>query len=72
METVTHTSVFPYREELLIELTGQDANGEVVVRTYQFEYAEDQPKTVRPKGEIPTGHESIVKRVLDEHEYNLR
>lgn len=72
METVTHTSVFPYREELIIELTGQDANGEAVVRTYQFEYAEDPPQTVRPKGEIPSGHESIIERVLAEHEYTLR
>lgn len=72
METVTHTSGFPYRGELLIELTGLDANGEVVVRTYQFAYDEDQAKTVRPKGKIPTAHKPIVERVLDEHAYNLR
>lgn len=72
METVTHTSMFPYREELIIEITGKDANGEVVVRTYQFAYDEEQPKTVRPKGEIPTRHESIVERALGEHDYKLR
>lgn len=71
MEQVTHTSVFPVREELIIEFIDQDATGEVMVQTYQFEYDDDHPKTVRPKQKIPTRHESLDKRVLEEHEYEL-
>lgn len=72
MKTVTHSPVFPYREELIIELTGNDANGEVVVLTDQFEYTEDHPKRVQPKGGIPTGHQPIVEGLLDEHDSALR
>lgn len=71
MEKVTHTSVFPYREELIIEFTGQDADGEVTVRTYQFEYDEDHPKMVCPKQQNPTDHKAIIERALGERGYKL-
>lgn len=72
MKTVTGTSIFPYRAELILEVTGYDADGDIVVRTYQFEYDETDPQRVRPKQEIPNNHASLVEGVLEEHSYTLR
>lgn len=71
MNDITVTSVVPYSDELLVELTGEDEAGEIVVVSYQFEYAAEQSETVRPKQNLGERHQATIEEALDHTDYQL-
>ncbi len=48
MASAEFSNVFPYREEVVVELAVRDPQREVEIRSFQFEYCDET--TVRPKG----------------------
>lgn len=64
-------SVVQYPDELLVELTGEDDAGEITVVSYQFEYGEERPDTVRPKHDLDEPHRAAIEEALDETDYRL-
>lgn len=65
---VRHTSVYTYRNELVVELTARDREGDLVVVSYQFEYAGENG-AVSPKQPVEDSFEDIVSEALAEHDY---
>jgi len=66
---ITGTSVYPYANELIVELTGLDEDDDFVVFSYQFAYSEDDD-TVEPKGSVESHHRPVVERGLSEAGYD--
>lgn len=71
MRDHTDTSVIPYRDELLVELMGTDDYGSVDVMTYQFDYDNDARDIVVPRGEITSGHVSVIEAASADEGYRL-
>lgn len=69
MEKITEILIHPLPEELIVELTGEDVEDDVVT-SYPFEYGEDQTE-VRPKEVIDSKHESAVREALFDAGYSL-
>jgi len=66
---ITGTSVYPYANELIVELTGLDEDDDFVVLSYQFAYSDDGD-TVEPKGPVEETHRTAVERGLSEAGYD--
>lgn len=66
------TSLYEYRDELIVEITAQDRehDGEFVAIAYQFEYDQDG-QGVTPKEPIDETFEPEVRATLDEEGYRL-
>lgn len=69
MEKITEILIHPLPEELIVELTGEDVEDDVVI-SYPFEYGEDQTE-VRPREVIDSEHESAVREALFDAGYSL-
>lgn len=66
-ERVTGSSVYPYANELIVELTGVDGDGILVVLSYQFEYGDGD--VVTPKGRVEPEYAEPVAAALEEQGY---
>lgn len=62
---ITGRSVYTYADELIVELTGVDADGDFVVISFQFDYSEAS-ETVTPKGPVERPYRTEVRRGLTE------
>lgn len=69
VERISGQSVYPYANELIVELTGVDEDGDFVVLSYQFSVADGD--TVSPKQPVEPRHTDVVRTALDEagHEW---
>ncbi|WP_436926428.1 hypothetical protein [Halosimplex amylolyticum] len=67
-DRITNCSVYPYDGELVVELTGVDDEGVIVVVSYQFE-APDDRSTVEPRGPVDPEHVPHVRDGLSENGY---
>lgn len=65
---ILDASVYPYRNELIVELTGKDRDGDFVVLSYQFEYI-GPDNAVRPKQTIDDTFDDVVADALADSEY---
>lgn len=65
---VIGATAYPYTGEVLVEVTGRDAEGYLVVTSYQFEYADGE---LRAKQPIEPPHVDAVRRALAEKDYAL-
>lgn len=61
--------MYPYANELIVELTGVDEDDDFVVLSYQFDYSEGD-QTVEPKGPIDDAHRAQVASGLTEAGYD--
>lgn len=68
---VTTTSVFAYRDEIIVELVGSGDRGSIDVRSYQFGYDDGSYERVVPKHPIDDDHRSAVETALADHGYQL-
>ncbi|MBX0286069.1 hypothetical protein [Haloarcula salinisoli] len=66
---ITGTSVYPYANELIVELTGVDEDDDFVVLSYQFDYSEETA-AVEPKGPVEDAHREQVATGLSEAGYD--
>lgn len=64
---ITASYVYEYANELVVELTGEDGNGDIVVRSYQFE---PQGDAVEAKTPVEAPFASHVAEALAEKEYD--
>lgn len=67
-DRITNCAVYPYDGELLVELTGVDDEGVIVVVSYQFEVAAGS-SAVEPRGPIDPEHVPHVRDGLSENGY---
>jgi hypothetical protein len=67
-ERITNCSVYPYDGEVVVELTGVDEEGVIVVVSYQFE-APDGRSVVESKGPVDSDHVPRVREGLVENGY---
>lgn len=67
-ERITGRSVYPYADELIVELRGVDDDGVIVVVSYQFEY-EDGQAHVEQKGPVEPEHVPQVRDALAENDF---
>lgn len=68
LDRITNCSVYPYDGEVVVELTGVDADGIIVVVSYQFETADGRP-SVEPKGPVDPEHAPRVRDELADEGY---
>lgn len=66
---ITGRSVYTYADELIVELTGVDADGDLVALSFQFEYSEAS-ETVTAKGPVDRAYRSEVSRGLADAGYS--
>lgn len=64
---ISGSSVYRYAEELIVELTGVDGDGDFVVLSYQFDYTEES--VVTPKQSVEQAHVDVVASGLDDAGY---
>ena len=67
-EDVIGTNAYPFTDEVLVEVTSRDADGYLVVYSYQFERTE---QGLRPKGSVDAGHRDAVVEALVKNDYVL-
>jgi hypothetical protein len=68
--TIRNTSVYPYQDELIVELTGEDRDGDVVVISYQFTYL-GSTGAVTPKQPVDDKYHDFVAQALTDHGYRI-
>ncbi|WP_459192728.1 hypothetical protein [Halosimplex sp. J119] len=68
-DRITNCAVYPYDGELLVELTGVDDEGVIVVVSYQFEVPAGG-SAVEPRGPIEPEHVPHVRDGLSENGYD--
>lgn len=68
---INNTSVFAYRDELVVEVVGRGDRGHIDARSYQFGYDGGSHERVVPKHPIDDDHRSAVETALAEHGYQL-
>lgn len=62
-------NVFTYRDEVVVELTVDEADQELIVRSFQFQYCDDA--RVRPKGALEEEYRADVEAALADEGYAL-
>lgn len=65
---VESASVYPYSDELIVELTATDERGDLVVVSYQFQY-ESGTDAVEPKQSVDTAFGDEVSTALAANGY---
>lgn len=71
-EDVIDVSVHPFREEAIVEITGEDDRGEIVVTSYLFDVdASGDAAVARSRTRLGEPVESLVRRELADHGYTL-
>lgn len=63
MESDTAVNLHRFGDGLLVEVVGTDPDGEVSVRSFEFEPVEPGATTVRPRSSLP----SSTTMMLEEH-----
>lgn len=71
MEEILDVSAYPHGSTVLVELTGRDATGELVVASYEFDVDDADETVVRPRGTIEDTHEAPIRDVLSSDGYTL-
>lgn len=67
-DNVSTTAVYAYAGELIVELTARDADGDLVVFSYQFDRS--PPRSgVTPRGDVEERYAAIVASALESEEY---
>jgi hypothetical protein len=69
MATAEFSNVFPYRNEVVVELAVRDPDRDVEIRSFQFEYCDET--TVRPKGDVLEEYEADVEQALADEGFSL-
>ncbi|WP_123539012.1 hypothetical protein [Halosimplex salinum] len=67
-DRITNCSVYPYDGELVVELTGVDEDGIIVVVSYEFD-APGDASVVEPKGTVDPDHVPHVRDGLADEGY---
>lgn len=69
MNELIEVSAYEYEGTVLVELTGRDTAGEIVVRSYEFDAGPDG--TARPRESIESADEAAVREALTDTGYTL-
>lgn len=69
MDEIIGTSAYPFHDEVLVELTCRDGDGDLMVLSYQFEYNGDG--TLKPLTPVEPDHHDVVRSTLEEDGYSL-
>lgn len=69
VEQMYHSSIYPYDDEIIVELTYEADGGTLVVNSFQFEPVTDN--VVTPTGNIPVEWRATVFQALSENEYQV-
>jgi hypothetical protein len=69
-QEVITTSVYPYQDELIVELTLRDAENTLIVTSYQF-HRPGTDSAVVPKYGIEPDHRDLVEAALVAEGYEL-
>jgi len=65
---ITDRFVHHYANELVVELTGVDDDGVIVVLSYQFEFVDGRER-VQPKSDVDSRYATAVRDCLETHGY---
>ena len=69
MATAEFSNVFPYRDEVVVELAVRDPDRDVEIRSFQFEYCDEE--LLRPKGTLGDELRDDVERALEREGFRL-
>ena len=70
LQSVDAINTCEYAEEIIVEVMGEDQNGDFGVVSYQLAY--EAESTVAPKGEIDANHEPHVETAVADAGYSIR
>jgi hypothetical protein len=68
---ITSSNVFEYQNEVIVELHGRTADGELTVLSYSFEPDTDDETHLTPRERIEPDHQVAVEQSLEAADYRL-
>ena len=71
MDTLTTVNLHHFGSGLLVEVIGQDDRGDISVRSYELDFAEDDSSTVVSRTPLPQVTVRYVEELLNDHGYSF-
>lgn len=71
IDEVDDITVNRFGQDVLVELIGTDGNGDVAVRSVEFELLDRSAREVTPREEPPPGYEDRIRAVLADAEFTV-
>lgn len=71
MHSVTTVNLHRFGEGLLVEIVGEDRDGEVLVRSLELELVDRENGLVRPRSGLAAGEEPLLEEHLESAGYEI-